>query len=145
LIAKKSFLSSLKKGYIEEGDAVILKGFGPKSGPGMPEMLNPTAALAGMGLEGKVALITDGRFSGGSHGFIIGHICPELEDGGIIGYIRDNDLIEIDLDKNEINHLLTKEELEERTYEYTKKSTTGYLKKYKNQVGLSSKGCVTIN
>ena len=90
---------------IKKGDVVIIRGQGPMGGPGMPEMLHPTAALAGYGLDGKVALLTDGRFSGGSHGLIIGHICPELYNYGAIGLIKDGDIIDIDVEKGTINYL----------------------------------------
>jgi dihydroxy-acid dehydratase len=128
---------------IEKGDVVVIRYEGPKGGPGMKEMLTPTSALVGMGLDLDVALLTDGRFSGATRGLAIGHISPEAWEGGPIAYIRDGDLIEIDLNKREVNLLVDKEELSKRTYsapESHKKK--GYLGRYQKLVSSASFGAV---
>ena len=132
-----------KLSTIQKGDVVVIRYQGPKGGPGMPEMLLPTSAIVGAGLEKDVALITDGRFSGGSHGFIIGHISPEAYDDGPIAYIKENDIITIDIKKNSIEceslQLINKSKPK-----FTQISQNSYLTKYKKLVGCSSKGCLTI-
>lgn len=128
---------------IEKGDVVVIRYEGPKGGPGMKEMLTPTSALVGMGLDLDVALLTDGRFSGATRGLAIGHISPEAWEGGPIAYIQDGDLIEIDLNKREINLLVDKEELSKRTYtipESHKKK--GYLGRYQKLVSSAAYGAV---
>ena len=95
-------LRALEEGKIARGDVIVIRYEGPKGGPGMPEMLTPTSAVMGAGLGSDVALITDGRFSGGSHGFIIGHVVPEAQEGGPIGLIESGDLITIDAEENSI-------------------------------------------
>ena len=95
-------LSALEQGQIEKGQVIVIRFEGPKGGPGMPEMLTPTSAIMGAGLGQDVALITDGRFSGGSHGFIIGHVVPEAQEGGPIGLIRDGEVVTIDADKKRL-------------------------------------------
>jgi dihydroxy-acid dehydratase len=125
---------------------VVIRYEGPKGGPGMPEMLTPTSAIMGAGLGADVALITDGRFSGGSHGFIIGHITPEAQVGGTIGLLKDGDKITIDAEKKVINVDLTEEQLAQRRKEWTApplKATRGTLYKYIKNVSSASKGCVT--
>ena len=128
------------------GMVVVIRYEGPKGGPGMPEMLTPTSAIMGAGLGADVALITDGRFSGGSHGFIIGHITPEAQVGGTIGLLKDGDKITIDAEKKVINVDLTEEPLAQRRKEWTApplKATRGTLYKYIKNVSSASKGCVT--
>jgi len=139
---ENSFIESLEMGKIKAGDIVVLRGQGPKGAPGMPEMLNPTAALAGYGLDGKVALLTDGRFSGGSHGLIIGHICPEAFSGGDIGLLKNGDIVYIDMEKGKIEHLV--KNIHKRNFEskVTHPKVNGYLKIYRKLVGPASKGCL---
>src|SRR5487761_2082150 len=96
-------IRGLQSGRVHAGDVVVIRNIGPKGAPGMPEMLKPTGAIIGAGLGKSVALITDGRFSGGTHGFVVGHITPEAFEGGLIGLVKDNDIIEIDAIKNRIN------------------------------------------
>ncbi|MEL6652359.1 MAG: dihydroxy-acid dehydratase, partial [Bacteroidota bacterium] len=125
---------------------VVIRGEGPKGGPGMPEMLKPTGAIMGAGLGGKVALITDGRFSGGTHGFVVGHITPEAAVGGAIGLLEDGDKITIDADSNRIEVDLSAEELASRRANWQApepKIKRGVLFKYRNSVSSASKGCVT--
>ncbi|XVF84680.1 hypothetical protein PTKIN_Ptkin17bG0057100 [Pterospermum kingtungense] len=129
-----------------KGKVVIIRGEGPKGGPGMPEMLTPTSAIMGAGLGKDVALLTDGRFSGGSHGFVVGHICPEAQVGGPIGLIQNEDIISIDVQKRAINVELTDDELDERRNKWTpppRKANRGVLLKYIKSVQPASKGCVT--
>jgi len=141
------FLSDLKNKKINKGSVIVLRYMGPKGAPGMPEMLKPTSSIVGSGLENDVALITDGRFSGGSHGFIIGHVAPEAYDGGPISLVENGDIIEIDAEKNTIN-LLVKDtilDLRKNKLDYKfKKLNNNYLKKYQKLVSCSSKGCITI-
>src|SRR5690606_35566919 len=107
-------LIGLDAGRIQKGDVVVIRYEGPKGGTGMPEMLTPTSAIMGAGLGKDVALLTDGRFSGGSHGFIIGHVCPEAQDGGPIALVRDGDIVTIDAEKQSIDVDLSDEELSRR-------------------------------
>lgn len=128
---------------IDKGDVVIIRYEGPKGGPGMREMLTPTSALVGMGLDLDVALITDGRFSGATRGLAIGHVSPEAWEGGPIAYVQDGDLIEIDLNKREVNLLVDKEELSKRTYEIPEShKRKGYLGRYQKLVSSASFGAV---
>src|SRR5690606_24773691 len=106
--------TGIKDGKVEKGDVVIIRYEGPKGGPGMPEMLKPTSAIMGAGLGKDVALITDGRFSGGSHGFVVGHVSPEAQEGGTIALVEDGDIITIDAEENTINVALSDEEIRER-------------------------------
>jgi dihydroxy-acid dehydratase len=125
---------------------IVIRYEGPKGGPGMPEMLAPTSLLMGAGLGDKVALVTDGRFSGGSHGFIIGHVCPEAQEGGPIALVRDGDRIAIDVKKNTIELEVAKEELARRRAAWTApplEATRGTLAKYIRCVRSASEGCVT--
>jgi len=125
---------------------VVIRYEGPKGGPGMPEMLKPTSAIMGAGLGQDVALITDGRFSGGSHGFIIGHVSPEAQVGGPIGLLKDGDKIVIDADKRTLSVELTDAELAQRKASWVApplKATRGTLYKYIKNVASASKGCVT--
>ena len=130
---------------ILEGEVIVIRFCGPKGGPGMPEMLKPTSAIMGAGLGGKVALITDGRFSGGTHGFVVGHIAPEAYDGGLIGLLKDGDMITIDANTNSIDADLTNEEIEKRRKEFIvpQKEEKYFLKKFRKTVSSASLGCVT--
>lgn len=144
--AEEDMLASLEKGGIQKGDVVVIRYEGPKGGPGMPEMLTPTSAIMGAGLGNDVALMTDGRFSGGSHGFIIGHVVPEAQEGGPIGLVRDGDRITIDAARNEISVDLSEADLEQRRSEWTMppyKASRGTLFKYIKTVKDASHGCVT--
>ncbi len=131
---------------VKAGDVIVIRNVGPKGGPGMPEMLSITAMIVGKGLNGKVALMTDGRFSGGSHGFVIGHVAPEAYVGGPIGLLQDGDIITIDSDTQQINVDLSEEEFERRRQGWMKpepKHTSGVLAKYARLVSSSAKGAVT--
>lgn len=131
---------------VQKGDVIVIRYSGPKGAPGMPEMLKPTGAVMGAGLGKDVALITDGRFSGGSHGFVVGHITPEAQEGGPLAFVQDGDIISIDAINNEINLKLTDEEFEARRKAWVKpayKASRGVLKKYINSVATASEGCVT--
>ena len=133
-------------GKVSKGNVVVIRYVGPKGGPGMPEMLKPTSMIMGAGLGKTVALITDGRFSGGTHGFVVGHITPEAQSGGAIGLIEDGDMIRIDAQNNTINVNLSEEELEERKAKWKApelKHTKGILYKYAKTVATASEGCVT--
>lgn len=129
-----------------KGTVIVIRGEGPKGGPGMPEMLTPTSAVIGAGLGKEVALLTDGRFSGGSHGFVVGHVCPEAQVGGPIGLVRDGDVITIDVEKRKIDVDLSDQELAERKLMWRApayKATRGTLYKYIKNVKSASEGCVT--
>ena len=136
----------IRKGMVKKGDVVVIRYEGPKGGPGMPEMLKPTAAIMGAGLGKDVALITDGRFSGGTHGFVVGHIAPEAQDGGVIALVEEGDIITIDAEKNSMTVDITDEELAKRQAKWTQpplKIKKGSLYKYARIVSSASKGCVT--
>lgn len=138
--------AAIGKREIKEGDVVVIRYCGPRGGPGMPEMLKPTSEIMGQGLGSKVALITDGRFSGGTHGFVVGHISPEAMVGGTIGLLKDGDIIRIDAEKNIIEVELTDSELEARRAKWVAPlpaATSGVLKKYAKLVSSASLGCVT--
>lgn len=138
----------IKNGLVKKGNVVVIRYVGPKGGPGMPEMLKPTSAIMGCGLGKEVALITDGRFSGGTHGFVVGHICPEAQDGGNIALIKNNDNIIIDAITNSISLDISEEELTKRKNNWIKpelKFKNGILYKYCKNVSNASKGCVTDN
>jgi dihydroxy-acid dehydratase len=144
--AEEDMLRALEQHRIQKGDVVVIRYEGPKGGPGMPEMLTPTSAIMGAGLGGDVALLTDGRFSGGSHGFIIGHIVPEAQEGGPVALLRDGDLITIDAKQNRIDVAVSDEEMARRQAEWTMpayKATRGTLYKYIKTVKNASEGCVT--
>ena len=144
--SEEAMLSALEQGGIHRGDVVIIRYEGPKGGPGMPEMLTPTSALMGAGLGNDVALITDGRFSGGSHGFIVGHVVPEAQDGGPIALVRDGDLVVIDADTATIDADVDEAEFARRREEWQQpppKATRGMLGKYIRCVAPASRGCVT--
>ncbi|HQZ25147.1 MAG TPA: dihydroxy-acid dehydratase [Flavobacterium sp.] len=139
-------IPGLEKGMVKPGDVVVIRYCGPRGGPGMPEMLKPTSAIMGAGLGDKVALITDGRFSGGSHGFVVGHITPEAYDGGGIALIENGDIITIDAVKNTINLKIPDAEYAERLANWVQpdlKATKGVLLKYARSVSSASTGCVT--
>jgi len=138
--------AGIGRGEVQKGDVVVIRYEGPKGGPGMPEMLKPTAAIMGAGLGKDVALITDGRFSGGTHGFVVGHVCPEAQEGGTIGLLKDGDVITIDAEKNSISVDLTDKELVERKSNWRQpalKVRKGSLYKYAKTVSSASEGCVT--
>jgi dihydroxy-acid dehydratase len=137
--------AAILAGKVRDGDVVVIRGEGPRGGPGMREMLSPTSAIAGRGLGGKVALITDGRFSGGSHGFVVGHISPEAALGGPIGLLRSGDRISIDAVKREIRVELSAAELRRRGAGWRPRAqaVTGALAKYAYLVGSASRGAVT--
>lgn len=144
--SEEDMLQALEDGNIKAGDVVIIRYEGPQGGPGMPEMLTPTSAIVGAGLGDKVALMTDGRFSGGSHGFIVGHITPEAQVGGPIALIQNGDQIIIDAESNKIEVELSDEELQTRKDNWTApdfKVTRGTLYKYIKCVKSASEGCVT--
>ena len=139
-------IPGLEKGLIKPGNVVVIRYCGPKGGPGMPEMLKPTSAIMGAGLGDSVALITDGRFSGGSHGFVVGHITPEAYDGGGIALVENGDIITIDAVKNTINLKITDAEYAKRLANWVQpdlKVTKGVLLKYARSVSSASTGCVT--
>jgi dihydroxy-acid dehydratase len=138
--------NGIKNGQVERGDVVVIRYVGPKGGPGMPEMLKPTAGIMGAGLGKHVALITDGRFSGGTHGFVVGHITPEAQVGGTIALIKNGDEISIDASENKINLHISKQEIINRKKSWIQpkiKAISGSLFKYANVVSSASKGCVT--
>ncbi len=131
---------------VNPGEVIVIRNSGPKGAPGMPEMLKPTGAVMGAGLGNDVALITDGRFSGGSHGFVVGHITPEAYTGGLIGLIKNGDIITIDINKNLIEVDLSDQEIAKRKQDWQRpveKPATGILKKFRNSVASASQGCVT--
>ena len=137
---------AIKNGIVEKGDVIVIRYEGPKGGPGMPEMLKPTAAIMGAGLGNDVALITDGRFSGGTHGFVVGHITPEAQIGGPIAIIKNNDIITIDAQKNTIDLQLNENEIKDRLKQWKApklKVNKGTLYKYAKNVSTASLGCVT--
>ncbi|KAI9155135.1 putative dihydroxy-acid dehydratase [Paramyrothecium foliicola] len=146
--AEDDFIASLERGEIKKGEktVVVIRYEGPKGGPGMPEMLKPSSAIMGAGLGKDVALLTDGRFSGGSHGFLIGHIVPEAQEGGPIGLVQDGDSIVIDSEKRVVDLNVSEEEMESRKKAWVApplKYSKGTLKKYASLVSNASKGCVT--
>ena len=144
--SEEDMLAGLENKEIQKGDVVIIRYEGPKGGPGMPEMLTPTSAIMGAGLGEHVALITDGRFSGGSHGFIVGHVVPEAQDGGTIALVENGDVISLDADKNTIDLAVDTAELERRHSAWTAppyKAQRGTLYKYIKNVKNASEGCVT--
>ncbi|MBL7730195.1 MAG: dihydroxy-acid dehydratase [Chitinophagaceae bacterium] len=143
---EKELIAGISSGRVKEGDVVVIRYIGPKGAPGMPEMLKPTSAIIGAGLGKSVALITDGRFSGGTHGFVVGHITPEAFDGGLIALVEDNDIIEIDAVKNIIMLKVSDEVIAERRKNWQQpalKATKGILYKYARCVKDASEGCVT--
>ncbi len=136
----------IRNGLVQKGEVVVIRYEGPKGGPGMPEMLKPTAAIMGVGLGNDVALITDGRFSGGTHGFVVGHIVPEAQAGGTIALVEDGDIIEINAEKNTLEVHLSEAELSQRKANWQApdlKFSSGVLYKYIKNVSTASEGCVT--
>ncbi len=139
-------IAGINSGKVKAGDVVVIRYVGPKGGPGMSEMLKPTSAIFGAGLGSSVALITDGRFSGGTHGFVVGHITPEAFEGGNIGLVKDNDIIELDAVKNSINLMISDDEMASRRDAWKQPEPpvkNGVLFKYFRQVKNASEGCVT--
>jgi dihydroxy-acid dehydratase len=144
--SEEAMLEALEQKRIQPGEVVVIRYEGPKGGPGMPEMLTPTAAIMGAGLGSQVALITDGRFSGGSHGFLVGHITPEAQEGGPIGLLQSGDIISIDAESNRLEVELGEDELRRRRQAFRPpalKATRGTLYKYIKSVKSASEGCVT--
>jgi dihydroxy-acid dehydratase len=144
--SEEEMLHALEKKLLEKGDVIVIRYEGPKGGPGMPEMLTPTSAIVGAGLGKDVALITDGRFSGGSHGFLVGHITPEAQEGGPIALVQDGDIITIDVENHSLNVDLTDEKFtvrRERWHMPPYKAKRGTLAKYIRLVKNASLGCVT--
>ncbi len=144
--SEESMLAGMEQKQIQKGDVIVIRYEGPKGGPGMPEMLTPTSVIMGAGLGEHVALITDGRFSGGSHGFIVGHVTPEAQDGGPIALVENGDMITIDAKLNRIDVGLSTLELERRRKAWTApalKATRGTLYKYIKNVKSATEGCVT--
>lgn len=144
--SEEQMLSALEQKKIRKGDVIIIRYEGPKGGPGMPEMLTPTSAIMGAGLGSDVALLTDGRFSGGSHGFIVGHITPEAQVGGPLGLVQDDDHITVDAQNNRLDVALSEEEISKRRQKWSApplKATRGTLYKYIKNVKSASEGCVT--
>ena len=143
--SEEEAMAALENKQIKEGDVVVIRYEGPKGGPGMREMLAPTSLLVGLGLGTKSALITDGRFSGGTRGICVGHICPEAADGGVIGLIQDGDIIEIDINKRTLNLKVSDKELEERRRNFKPKESkikSGFLAKYAKTVQDASHGAI---
>ena len=138
--------NAIKNKSISKGEVIVIRYEGPKGGPGMPEMLKPTSAIMGAGLGNDVALITDGRFSGGTHGFVVGHISPEAAEGGLLALVENGDEIEIDAEKNQINVMIDEKEIEGRRKLWIKpdlKFKSGILYKYAKLVSSASNGCIT--
>lgn len=143
---EEEVIEYLHKGEIKEGHVIVIRNEGPKGGPGMPEMLKPTSAVMGAGLGDKVAMITDGRFSGGTHGFVVGHITPEAQEGGNIALVKDGDKITIDAVNNVLQLHVSDEELAERRKSWKPSPSpfkAGVLRKYVKNVSSASLGCVT--
>jgi dihydroxy-acid dehydratase len=139
-------LSAIKESKVNKGEVVVIRYEGPKGGPGMPEMLKPTSAIMGAGLGKDVALITDGRFSGGTHGFVVGHIVPEAFEGGTLAIVEDGDMITIDSENNILHVDISEKEITNRIKNWKKpdpKIDKGILYKYVKSVSNASKGCVT--
>jgi dihydroxy-acid dehydratase len=144
--SEEATLEGLQQGKVTHGDVIVIRYEGPKGGPGMREMLSITGALMGAGLGKSVALITDGRFSGGTHGFVVGHIAPEAYDGGGIALVRDGDVITIDAETNTLSMDVSDAELQQRRATWkapAPKFTKGVLYKYMKTVSSASQGCVT--
>lgn len=143
---EQKLIAGIQSGQVKAGDVIVIRYEGPKGAPGMPEMLKPTSAIIGAGLGKSVALITDGRFSGGTHGFVVGHITPEAYEGGLIGLVENDDLIEIDVAKKTITLLVADDIIAKRKAKWKQpplKASRGILYKYARQVKNASEGCVT--
>ena len=144
--SEEEVLAALERKEIQKGEVIVIRYEGPRGGPGMPEMLTVTAAIMGAGLGKDVALITDGRFSGGTHGFVVGHVTPEAQEGGALGLIRTGDTVTIDAETRLRAVDLTDAELARRKAAWTAppyKATRGTLYKYIKTVKTASEGCVT--
>jgi dihydroxy-acid dehydratase len=145
--SEEEALQAILDNSVKAGDVLVIRYEGPKGAPGMREMLSPTGAIIGKGLGADVALITDGRFSGGSHGFVVGHVSPEAAMGGPIALIEDGDLLVIDAENKEVNVLISDAELAKRRASWRRPPspvTRGVLAKYRNEVASASEGAVTI-
>jgi dihydroxy-acid dehydratase len=143
---EESALAALERGEVQKGDVVVIRYEGPKGGPGMPEMLTITSAIMGAGLGADVALVTDGRFSGGSHGFVIGHVCPEAQEGGPLALVRDGDTISIDAEADGIEWVVDAAEARARRDAWAAPPLPverGVLLRYVRSVSSASRGCVT--
>jgi dihydroxy-acid dehydratase len=143
---ESELINGINSGKIKSGDVVVITHVGPRGAPGMPEMLKPTSAIIGAGLGKSVALITDGRFSGGTHGFVVGHVTPEAFDGGLIGLVKDNDIIEINVATKSMTLKVASEEIARRRANWKQPALTvtkGILYKYAKTVKDASEGCVT--
>jgi dihydroxy-acid dehydratase len=143
---ESELINGINSGKIKSGDVVVITHVGPRGAPGMPEMLKPTSAIIGAGLGKSVALITDGRFSGGTHGFVVGHVTPEAFDGGLIGLVKDNDRIEINVATKSMTLKVSPEEIAKRRANWKQPALTvtkGILYKYAKYVKDASEGCVT--
>ena len=141
-------IEAIYAGKIEPGDVVVIRYEGPKGGPGMREMLSPTSAICGMGLDKEVALITDGRFSGATRGAAIGHVSPEAMEGGPIAFIKNGDIIEIDINKNILNVKISDEEMAKRREGWVPNEPrvkTGYLRRYAKLVSSGMQGAVMLD
>jgi dihydroxy-acid dehydratase len=139
-------IDGIQSGKVQPGDVVVIRYVGPKGAPGMPEMLKPTSAIIGAGLGKSVALITDGRFSGGTHGFVVGHITPEAMAGGPIALVKDGDKITLDATENKMTLHISEEELENRKATWKApepRATSGVLYKYAKLVATAAEGCIT--
>jgi dihydroxy-acid dehydratase len=139
-------IHGIKNKKVKEGDVIVIRYVGPRGAPGMPEMLKPTSMIIGAGLGKSVALITDGRFSGGTHGFVVGHITPEAFDGGLLAIVEDDDIIEIDVHNHQINLLVNDQTISQRRKNWKQPAlavNSGVLKKYAKQVKTAADGCVT--
>ena len=146
--SEEEAIEAIYTGKIVKGDVVVIRYEGPKGGPGMREMLSPTSAICGMGLDKDVALITDGRFSGATRGAAIGHVSPEAVEGGPIAFVQDGDIISIDIDKCQINFKVSEEELAKRKENWTPlepKVKTGYLRRYSKMVSSAIQGAVMLD
>jgi len=143
---EKALIEGISSGRVKKGDVVVIRYVGPRGAPGMPEMLKPTSAIIGAGLGKDVALITDGRFSGGTHGFVVGHITPEAFDGGNLAIIEENDTIEIDAVHNTMNVLIDEPTLQARKAAWKQPllaAQKGILYKYAKYVTTAAEGCIT--
>jgi dihydroxy-acid dehydratase len=141
-----TLIDGIRDGKVKAGDVVVIRYIGPRGAPGMPEMLKPTSAIMGAGLGKSVALITDGRFSGGTHGFVVGHITPEAQVGGLLALVQDGDIITIDAVHNTLSVNLNQEEIEKRRANWKQpdlKFKQGILYKYARSVASASEGCIT--
>ncbi|MBU6159349.1 MAG: dihydroxy-acid dehydratase [Bacteroidetes bacterium] len=143
---EQDLIQGIQSGRVKAGDVVVIRYVGPRGGPGMPEMLKPTSAIIGAGLGKSVALITDGRFSGGTHGFVVGHITPEAYDGGLIALVKDDDIIELDAIQRTMTLKVSEEEIEKRRRAWVRpelKAKKGLLFKFAQRTTTAAEGCVT--